>query len=436
MANKATSYKQVVVKEIPRTSLAEAGIFTLTVPDGGRVVSIANSLWPHHDRNVHDMIMRYLAAYKPKLVVLHGQMIDHDAFKSLTEDEKNYLHPAIDMPEVAEARKAGIFDNQLASLRKAAGEYIASFAKCGAKVIYIPGVRTEQKLMEWVQQEKSTRDAYVANNPERSDQPTDPNRKVPSDFAKFLYLNGNGRVKVLGYEAGLLVNDHTLYLIGDFKRRHAGDAAYIEWEQRGYSIVRSFGGMLSSGWHTTTKHTQPALTKLQHQTHETGYIWDDRLNGHLRDYDRRAPGFFSGEYRLGELFGTCIQIIRGNDDRRSFLGTDFRIYSEEEPGGLDNGGVLSLDDEEVTPDDDWHDPDLVDGDEGENSGVAGSAGSPVPVVEAEIVDSAPKAAAKRVRKPRAKAPAKAADKAKAPAKKPVSKAKKPATAAKKTTRKR
>ena len=428
MANKATSYKQVVVKEIPRTSLAEAGIFKITLPDGSRVVSVANSLWPHHDRNVHDMIMRYLAAYKPKLVVLHGQMIDHDAFKSLIEDEKNYLHPAIDMPEVVEARKAGIFDDQLGYLRKKAGEYISSFSQCGAKVIYIPGVRTEHKLMEWVQQEKSTRDAYVANNPERSDQPTDPNRKVPSDFAKFLYLNSHPRVKVLGYEAGLLVNDHTLYMIGDFKRRHAGDAAFIEWEQRGYSIVRSFGGMLSSGWHTTTKHTQPSLTKLQHQEHETGYIWDDRLNGHLRDYDRRAPGFFSGEYRLGELFGTCIQIIRGNDDRRSFLGTDFRIYTEEEAGGLDNGGVLSLDDEVVTPDDDWHYPEDAEGGEGEgqNTGVAGSAGSPVPVVEAEIVEAKPKAAVKRVRKPRAQPPA---GKAKTAAKKPVSKA---ATKTKKT----
>jgi hypothetical protein len=217
-------------------------------------------------------------------------------------------------------------------------------------------------------------------------------------------------------------------MIGDFKRRHAGDAAFIEWEQRGYSIVRSFGGMLSSGWHTTTKHTQPALTKLQHQEHETGYIWDDRLNGHLRDYDRRAPGFFSGEYRLGELFGSCIQIIRGNDERRSFMGTDFRMYTEEEAGGLDNGGVLSLEDEEISPDDDWHYPEDAEG-EGSNTGVAGSAGSPVPVVEAEIVESAPKAAVKRVRKPRAKAPAakapaKSAGKAKAPAKKPVSKTKK------------
>jgi hypothetical protein len=405
MANKATRFKSVVVKEIPRTSLAEAGINKLTLPDGSRVVSIANALWPHHDRNLHQMILRYIAAFKPKLVVLQGQIIDHEAFKSLTEDEKNYLHPAIDSPEVAEARKAGIFDDQLGYLRKKAGEFVASFAASGAKVVYIPGVRTEHKLMEWVQQEKETRDAYVANNPERSDEPTDPNRKVPTDFAKFLYLNQNPRVKVLGYEAGLLVNEHTLFMIGDFKRRHPGDAAFIEWEQRGYNIVRSFGGMLSSGWHTTTKHTQPALTKLQHQEHETGYIWDDLLNGHLRDYDRRAPGFFSGEYRLGELFGECVQIIRGNDDRRSFLGADFKIYSEDEPGGLDNGGVISLDDEEVSPDDDWHYPE--DGDEGEGN-VGGNADTAAtdaqPAVVAEIVADAPKAPAKpRVRKPATKA---------------------------------
>jgi len=402
MANKATRFKSVVVKEIPRTSLAEAGIFKLTLPDGSRVVSIANALWPHHDRNLHQIILDYIAAYKPKLVVLQGAMIDHEAFKSLTEDEKNYLHPSIDSVEVAAARKSGIFDDQLGYMRKKAGEYIASFAASGAKVVYIPGVRTEHKLMEWVQQEKETRDAYVANNPERSDEPTDPNRKVPSDFAKFLYLNQNPRVKVLGYEAALLVNDHTLYMIGDFKRRHPGDAAFIEWEQRGYSIVRSFGGMLSSGWHTTTKHTQPSLNKLQHQEHETGYVWDDLLNGHLRDYDRRAPGFFSGEYRRGQLFGECVEFIRGNDGRRSILGADFKIYSEVEAGGLENGGLVTLDDEEVTPDDDWHD---VIEDEGEagNTGIAGSLGSPVPApVVAEIVADAPKAPAKRVRKPAVK----------------------------------
>lgn len=404
MASKATRFKSVVVKEIPRTSMAEAGIHVMTLADGSRVVAISNALWPHHDRNLHKMILAYIADFKPALIVLQGQMIDHEAFKSLTEDEKNYLHRPIDMPEVSAARKAGIFDDQLKYLREKAGEYIASFSQYGAKVIYIPGVRTEHKLMEWVQQEKETRDNYVANNPDRSDDPTDPNRKVPTDFAKFLYLNRYSRVKVLGYEAGLLVNDHTLYMIGDFKRRHPGDAAFIEWEQRGYSIVRSFGGMKSSAWHTTTKHTQPTLEKLQHQTHETGYVWDDVLNGHLRDYDRRAPGFFSGEYRMGELFGETVDLLRGEDGRRSFLGLNFQIYTEEEPGGLESGATVDLSDEEVTADDDWKYPVDGEGDEGTDSETAAvAAASPTPVVEAEIVVNEPKAAKPRARKPASKA---------------------------------
>ena len=55
MASKSTRFKQVVVKEIPRTSLAEAGIFNLTLPDGSGVVAVANMLWPHHDRNLVEM---------------------------------------------------------------------------------------------------------------------------------------------------------------------------------------------------------------------------------------------------------------------------------------------------------------------------------------------------------------------------------------------
>ena len=57
-----------------------------------------------------------------------------------------------------------------------------------------------------------------------------------------------GVSRVLDYESGLLINGHTLYVIGDYKRRHPGDASYLEWEQRGYNIVRSFNGSLASGW--------------------------------------------------------------------------------------------------------------------------------------------------------------------------------------------
>jgi hypothetical protein len=354
MANKSTRYKQVTVKEIPRTSLAEAGIFSLTLPEGAKVVAIANLLWPHHDRNLVQLVKNYIADVKPTAIFMLGQMVDHEAFKSLTEDEKNYLRKPVDMPEVVAARGAGNFDDQLKHLRKAAGEFITSFAIGDSKIFYTPGVRTEHKLMEWAQQEKSFRDAWTANHPEASDQPSDPSRALPVDFGKFLYLNNSPRVKVLDYESGLLVNGHTLYVIGDFKRRHPGDASYLEWEQRGFNIVRSFNGSLASGWHTTSGHSHPELKKHHHQAHEIGYLWDDVLNGHLRDYDVRAQGFFSGEYRMGELFASTIEIIRGADERRSFLGGNFKLYSETEAGGLPKGTSISLGDEPVSDDEDWN----------------------------------------------------------------------------------
>jgi hypothetical protein len=104
MPNKSTKYKSVVVKEIPRTSLAEAGIFRLTLADGAKVVSFANALWPHHDRNLDAKFKEFVADYQPDVVVLLGQMIDHEAFKALTEDERNYLHHQNDTDEVSVAR--------------------------------------------------------------------------------------------------------------------------------------------------------------------------------------------------------------------------------------------------------------------------------------------------------------------------------------------
>ena len=402
MASKSTRFKQVVVKEIPRTSLAEAGIFNLTLPDGSGVVAVANMLWPHHDRNLVEMVKRYIADTQPAVVIMLGQMVDHEAFKSLTEDEKNYLRKPVDMPEVIAARAAGNFDDQLTAMRRAAGEFIASFAIGKTKVLYTPGVRTEHKLMEWAQQEKMFRDNWTSNHPEASDQPSDPNRTLPTDFARFLYLKKSPRVRVLDYESGLLINGHTLYVIGDYKRRHPGDASYLEWEQRGYNIVRSFNGSLASGWHTTSRHTQPELNKAHHQAHEIGYLWDDVLNGHLRDYDVRAQGFFSGEYRMNELFGAVIEVIRGNDGKRSFLGNNFQMYSEDDAGGLPKGGSVSLDDEPTFEDEDWHLP----GDEGDGEDVGETEAAAPAAVEAAPAPEAPAqekpVAKKRVRSTTAK----------------------------------
>jgi hypothetical protein len=411
MPNKSTKYKSVVVKEIPRTSLAEAGIFRLALPEGAKVVAFANGLWPHHDRSLDAMFKQFVTDYQPDAVVLLGQMIDHEAFKALTEDERNYLHKQHDTEEVSIARDAGNFDDQVKSLREQAGAYIRSFAIGKTKVFYIPGVRTEHKLMEWVQQEKGFRDNWASNNPEAADQPSDPDRRIPSDFDKFLYLNKSARVKVLPYESALLINSHTLYMIGDFKRRHPGDAVYVEWEQRQYSLVRSFDGKLSSAWHTTLENTQPTMHKQYHETHEVGYFWDDLRNGHLRDYDRRAQGFFYGEYHLGELFAETAFVMRGTDERRSFV-VNGKPYTETTPGGLNNGGEVDLNDEPLTEDQEWNDF-AEEAPAGEDE----VAEAPAPVTESAPVapaasepKAAPKAAPakkttrKTVRKPAKKRP--------------------------------
>src|SRR5258708_7743213 len=113
MPNKSTRYKSVVVKEIPRTSLHEAGIFRLSLGDETKVVCLANALWPHHDRNLDAKIKEFIADFQPDVIVLAGQMIDHEAFRSLTEDERNYLRRQTDTQEVATARDAGNFDDQV-----------------------------------------------------------------------------------------------------------------------------------------------------------------------------------------------------------------------------------------------------------------------------------------------------------------------------------
>jgi hypothetical protein len=415
MPNKSTKYKSVVVKEIPRTSLAEAGIFRLSLPDGAKVVSFANALWPHHDRNLDAKFKEFVADYQPDVVVLLGQMIDHEAFRALTEDERNYLHKQHDTEEVARAKDTGNFDDIVKSLREQAGEYIRSFAIGKTKVFYIPGVRTEHKLMEWVHQEKAYRDNWANNNPDQADQPSDPDRKIPADFDKFLYLNKSPRVKVLPYESALLINNHTLYMIGDFKRRHPGDAVFVEWEQRQYSLVRSFDGKLSSAWHTTIENTQPTLHKNYHETHEVGYFWDDVTNGHLRDYDRRAQGFFYGEYHLGELFADTAFVMRGEDGRRSFV-VNGKAYTEDTAGGLSNGGEVDLNDEPVTEDDEWN----IFEDEGEPEGGEAAVEAPAPAA-APVVESTPAPAEPKAVKPAAKKAAAKKPAAKSTARKPARK---------------
>lgn len=349
---KSTTYKSVVVKEDPKTSLVEAGIHPLTLADGMRVVALGHAFFPNHDRNLHEVILRYLRDTRPEAVLLLGGMIDENAFKDLIDQEDNYLHEYEDAPEVAAARVAGSFEKQILSLGKACGEYIKSFADAsGGVVVYVPSAThlsmpNEVRLIEAIQRKKKVLDNWSANHPDASELPSDPSIPLPKKLAQLLQIDGLPNVTVKRFGAAVKVNGKTLFMIGDFRRRNAGDASRVEWEQRGLSIVRSFNSMVSSGWMTTPKHTMPGLVLEFHEFHEVGYLWDVTRKGEFRDYDRRAPGFCSYVVVDGVLFGSAIPIIRGADLRRSFVDDvgdcAFKVFTEATPGGLPHGDAITL----------------------------------------------------------------------------------------------
>ncbi|GEM_PF-546227 len=408
MAN-INTYKGIVVKEDPKTSLAEAGIYPLQLENGMKVVCLAHAYFPNHDRNLLELIMQYLRDYQPDVVILLGGMIDESAFKSLIEDEANYLHEYPDAPEVSAARLAPGFEAQVMALGKTCGDFIKSFAEAsGGHVIYIPSAThlsmpNEVRLMEAIQRKKKVLDNWSSNHcdlggmarelaeellkelaPEPTarqikslakilesvglkalldprvpmsqaiadllkskglELPSDPSQDLPTKLAQLFHIDGVPNITVTRYNAAVKVNGKTLFMIGDFRRRHAGSSSLVEWEQRGGNIVRSFDGKLSSAWKTAPKHTLPGLVLEFHDFHEVGYLWDVTRMGHLRDYDRRAPGFWKGEIVEGELFGSSVIIMRGADDRRAFvvdLNGDFKAYTEESPGCLPNGEPIKL----------------------------------------------------------------------------------------------
>src|SRR5690242_19642345 len=111
--SKSTSFKRVVVKEDPKTTLHEAGIYKMTLKDGMRVVALAHMYFPHHDRSMLEQVLQYLRDNKPELVILLGGIVDEEALMAFNEDEENYLHDYPHAPEVEEAMEAGGFEEQV-----------------------------------------------------------------------------------------------------------------------------------------------------------------------------------------------------------------------------------------------------------------------------------------------------------------------------------
>lgn len=346
--SKATHYKSVVVKEDQKTSLAEAGIAELELEDGMRAVALAHVFFPHHDRGMFELVLQYLRDTKPEVVFLLGGMISEEAFRSLGEDKQHHLHDGVaDVPEIIEAKQAGGFEDMVLKLGELCGKFLESIQEAsGGKVFYIPSAThlsmpNEIRIMEWIQVTKRNRDGWSSNNPNASDFPSDPTIDLPTKLDLLFNLHEHEWIRILRYGSGVLVNNEHLFMIGDYRRRNAGDAAYVEWEQRKYNIVRSFDGKVASAWFTTPENTMPGLNLNFWDTHEVGHLWDVKLMGHLRDYDRRCPGFWTGVVVSGSLFGQSIPVVRGEENRRSFW-VDGVAYTEDQPYRCTTGEKLSL----------------------------------------------------------------------------------------------
>lgn len=338
MAKRNNTFKAITVKEHPVQSIREAGIHTLKLREGAKVVAVANSVFPHHDESFVQLILRYIADTQPDLIVVQGYMFDESCFNILADNEKNILHKTPRTDAVKRALQQGLFEGRVRSLARDCGQYIRRFTEAApnATLVYLPawanmGLSSEHGIVDFIIKKKEHLDNWTNNNLEAPGRPSNPLDELPSDFAELFELDEDPQIKVLPYGAGLIVNENTLFVDGAFRRRHAGDASQLQWEQMGYSIVQSVDGKASSAWGTSPLHTMPEPVYRPYCAHEIGYTWDPRKNGQYGDYHRRCPGFYTGTFFMGRLFGNTIVPEAGEDGRRS-IWVHGKSYTEETPG--------------------------------------------------------------------------------------------------------
>jgi hypothetical protein len=362
---KINAYKPITVREHAVQSVKEAGLFEITVPDGTRAVFIANAGFPHFDKGLRDVQLRHIKDVQPGVIFLMGHMGDSGAFQAIIENEKNFLHTYADSEPVTAAREHPLYEGRVRSLGAAFGDFIKGYAEAApnATVIWIPawvklGLPNELDILDWVHQKKRFLDSWVSNHPDSVDAPSNPFDSLPETLEGLFSLEDvavtikstedpalgdqSKRIKIMPFGAGVVVNGETLVIGGSFRRRAAGDAPWIEWEQRGYkATIRSVDGKAGSAYQTSLKTTVPEPIYNCIQVHEIGYGWEAKEYGHLGDYHRRCQAFLSGSFFYDTFFGDVVPFLPGADGRRT-LYLQGRTYTEETAGGKPNGGKLTL----------------------------------------------------------------------------------------------
>jgi hypothetical protein len=327
---------QVAIRPLVKTCPEETGFNRLSLPDGTKILTLAHAYFPSHDRELHQAVIKLLKAEKPEVTILLGGMIHEEAFKAVVDDEDvvtklTKAHVPVEITEIME-KHVGI-EKRFLALAAAGGRFINEYAKAsGGHVYYIPSVTgmlpNEVDIMRFVLEQKERLDKFADKHPDEAVKGPD----VPQDFAEFLGVKGNPNITVLPFGSALVVNDNSMFVIGDFRRRNPLSAGKVEQANHLDMdvIVRSFDGKVSSSWETLPLHTMPESKRRFKGVHEVGNLFDlSKGLGYLRAYDLRAKGVWYGEIRGGRAHGWSIPALKGADGRRAFSIYN-RIYQEDD----------------------------------------------------------------------------------------------------------
>lgn len=326
---------QVAIRPLVKTCPEETGINRLSLPDGTKILVLAHAYFPSHDRELHTAVLKLLKAERPELTILLGGMIHEEAFKAVVDDEDvvTKLTKAFVPPEIeAIMEKHEGIEKRFLALAAAGGKFISEYAAAsGGHVYYIPSVTgmlpNEVDIMRFVLEQKERLDAWADKHPDEAKKGPD----IPKELDEFLGLKGNPNITVLPFGSALVVNDNSIFVIGDFRRRNPLTAA--KTEQANHIdmdvVVRSFDGKVSSAWETLPLHTMPEATRRFKSMHEVGNLFDlSKGLGYLRNYDLRGKGLVYGEIRGGRFHGWSIPALAGKDGHRAFAVYN-RIYRED-----------------------------------------------------------------------------------------------------------
>jgi hypothetical protein len=333
---------KVSIRPLVKTCPEETGFNRLTLPNGTKILSLAHMYFPSHDRELHTALKKMRKGERPEIIIIQGGGIHEEAFKAVVDDEDvvtklTKAHVPAEITEIME--KHDVIEKRFLALGKLCGKYIAEFAEYGAHVYYIPSVTgmlpNEVDIMRFVLEQKERLDAWADRHPDEAVY----GPEIPHDFAEFLGLKGNPNVTVLPFGSALVVNEDTMFMIGDFRRRNPGTAALSEAANYlDYNIVRSFDGKVHSSWITMPGHTFPEPVRRHRHMHEVGNLFDlSKGLGYLRNYDLRGKGIWYGEVHGGKIFGWSIPALEGKDGKRAFM-VHGRVYEEDAV----NAGVRSI----------------------------------------------------------------------------------------------